>query len=269
MASSLEQDLLSKSKTDIYSKSKTDIDHGSTYDTDPDDMKDLVHTGSTYEANTNTNIKINDGDFFEWNNVNVSINGKQILHNICGRVGSGQLLGILGGSGAGKTTLLNAISGRILTKKPSALSNLCCVDKLKNIGTAVSGSVGFKEKEYRLGDSDSIKYILAYVMQNDIMCPTATGREALLFSAKLRGEKDHETQLKIIDNVTNSLKLNNCSNTQIGNDAIRGMSGGEKKRTSVGVELVVQPALIFLDEPTSGLDAFTALKTLHILKDLT
>lgn len=56
----------------------------------------------------------------------VTIQGKQILHNICGRVGSGQLLGILGGSGAGKTTLLNSISGRLLSKAPNAVTNTVC-----------------------------------------------------------------------------------------------------------------------------------------------
>lgn len=54
-----------------------------------------------------------------------------------GRVGNGQLLGIMGGSGAGKTTLLNAISGRVISKKPSTLSTLCCVDKFKQQGTTV------------------------------------------------------------------------------------------------------------------------------------
>ena len=67
----------------------------------------------------------------------VTIKGKQILHNISGRVGSGQLLGILGGSGAGKTTLLNAISGRILSQRKSTISSLCCFEKFKELGTTV------------------------------------------------------------------------------------------------------------------------------------
>ena len=177
----------------------------------------------------------------------VTINGKQILHNISGRVGSGQLLGILGGSGAGKTTLLNAISGRILSSRPSSISQLFCCDQVKQKGTQVTGSVGYKQQRFELGESDEIKYISAYVMQNDIMCPTATGREALLFSSKLRSKQSKEKQLKIIDSVATSLKLTDCQNTHVGNDAIRGMSGGEKKRTSVGVELVVEPSLVFLD----------------------
>ena len=133
----------------------------------------------------------------------------------------------------------------------------------------VSGSVGYQRRGFPLGDSDEIKYLSAYVMQQDIMCPTSTCREALVFSAKLRSKEDPEKQTEIIESVSKSLKLDDCAATRIGDDAIRGLSGGEKKRTSVGVELVVEPNLIFLDEPTSGLDSFTALQTLTILKGLT
>ena len=111
----------------------------------------------------------------------------------------------------------------------------------------MTGSVGYKGSEFILGKSDNIKYISAYVMQNDIMCATATGQEALRFSSKLRSNKSPEEQAAIIEHVTASLKLEDCRDTRVGNDAIRGMSGGEKKRTSVGVELVTEPELIFLD----------------------
>ena len=114
----------------------------------------------------------------------------------------------------------------------------------------MNGSIGYKQKEFVLGDSDQIKYISAYVLQNDIMCPTASCQEALLFSSKLRGDpiqKPINKQLEIIENVISSLKLKDCRSTRIGNDTLRGMSGGERKRTSVGIELVVEPSLIFLD----------------------
>ena len=114
----------------------------------------------------------------------------------------------------------------------------------------VTGAVGYQQHEWRLGDSDQIKYISAYVMQSDILCPTATCRETLMFSSKLRSPYGEDKRLRIIDAVTTSLKLKDCGDTRVGDDAIRGMSGGEKKRTSVGVELVVEPNLIFLDEPT-------------------
>ena len=111
----------------------------------------------------------------------------------------------------------------------------------------VTGSVASKGSEYILGSSDNIKYISAYVMQSDIMCPTATAAEALYFSSRLRSEKSQQEQDEIIEHVIKSLKLDACRDTRVGNEAIRGMSGGEKKRTSVGLELVTEPALIFLD----------------------
>eukprot|EP01084_Bolivina_argentea_P311666 539504_1 len=107
-------------------------------------------------------------------------------------------------------------------------------------------------------------------MQNDIMCATATCKEALLFSYKLRSTTNEANkQSEMINHIIESLKLEDCIDTKIGNDIIRGMSGGEKKRTSVGCELITNPSLIFLDECTSGLDSFTALNTLKILKKLT
>eukprot|EP01083_Nonionella_stella_P117746 351218_1 len=238
---------------DDSTKNSTSKDPDEEVEDSKDDRAELIHRTT----------------HFEWKGVNVTIEGKQILHNINGSVTSGHLLAILGGSGAGKTTLLNAISGRILSKTPSAISSVCCIPKCKSSGTQVNGTVAYKGSKYALGSSDHIKYISAYVMQSDIMCATATGQEALTFSSGLRSIKSPEEQQRIINHVVDSLKLKECNDTRVGNEAIRGMSGGEKKRTSVGVELVTEPELIFLDEPTSGLDSFTALKTMEILKDLT
>mmetsp|Transcript_64833 Transcript_64833/g.103157 ORF Transcript_64833/g.103157 Transcript_64833/m.103157 type:complete len:720 (+) Transcript_64833:91-2250(+) len=236
-------------------------------------LADVINYGSLSDADhdhSKPQHHVADSGYFEWKDVNVTIQGKHILHGISGRVHSGQLLGILGGSGAGKTTLLNSISGRLLSKRASTVRNsVCCLQRCKDRGIQVTGSVAYKGSEYKLGHSDSIKYISAYVMQHDIMCPTATASETLRFSSKLRSTKSVEEQQEIIEHVIQSLKLDDCKDTRIGNEAIRGMSGGEKKRTSVGMELVVEPELIFLDEPTSGLDSFTALKTLEILKNLT
>ena len=106
-------------------------------------------------------------------------------------------------------------------------------------------------------------------MQQDILCPVMTCKEALAFSAKLRRKDGFTKRVAVINAVIESLKLENCGDTRIGDRAIRGLSGGETKRTSVGVELVAEPSLVFLDEPTSGLDSFTALKTMEILKRLT
>lgn len=65
-----------------------------------------------------------------------------------------------------------------------------------------------------------------------------------------------------------NLGLSKCSDTKIGNNLIRGISGGERKRTSIGVELLTNPAMLFLDEPTTGLDSTTALSVISLLRDL-
>lgn len=64
------------------------------------------------------------------------------------------------------------------------------------------------------------------------------------------------------------LKLTKCANTKIGGALVKGVSGGERKRTSIGVELITNPTLIFLDEPTTGLDSYTSEQVMDILREL-
>lgn len=71
-----------------------------------------------------------------------------------------------------------------------------------------------------------------------------------------------------MDYLINELGLKKCQNTRVGGAIVRGVSGGERKRTSIGVELITDPSLIFLDEPTTGLDSFTAQTVVEILRSL-
>lgn len=97
---------------------------------------------------------------------------------------------------------------------------------------------------------------------------TSTAREALEFSARLRLPKtmSKAERTKLVDDIIESLGLKKCENTMIGSDLIRGVSGGEKKRVAIGVELVSNPTCLFLDEPTSGLDSYSALNVVAVLK---
>eukprot|EP00871_Galdieria_phlegrea_P004491 jgi/Galph1/5042/GphlegSOOS_G56.1 len=141
---------------------------------------------------------------------------------------SGQLLAILGPSGSGKTTLLNVLAGRV-----SASNNL-----------VASGSVTINGKKR---ESSSFKKLSAYVMQDDNMFPELTVKEQIAMSAKLRlpNSLDKSTKQRRVEQ--------------------RGISGGERKRVSIGIELVTDPSLLFLDEPTSGLDAFNAQNVVQTL----
>lgn len=114
----------------------------------------------------------------------------------------------------------------------------------------------------------NIRHSIAFVAQEDSLQVTATPREAIYFSAKLRLPRSTtDSQLNELTNrMLEELGLTNCSNTIVGAELVKGISGGERKRTSVGVELVTRPAVLFLDEPTSGLDSFSAVQLCQVLK---
>ena len=105
-------------------------------------------------------------------------------------------------------------------------------------------------------------------MQEDALLAQLTPKECLRFAANMRLQKSEEERTHIVDDLLDSLGLLDCKDTKIGNNLIKGVSGGERKRTSIGVELITDPCLIFLDEPTTGLDSTTALQVVLLLKDL-
>ena len=108
----------------------------------------------------------------------------------------------------------------------------------------------------------------AYVQQDDILFQTMTVRECLEFAAKLKLPGEYGQKMARVNDLISTLKLNKCQNTRIGGPLVKGVSGGERKRTSIGVELITDPNLIFLDEPTTGLDSFTATSVMESLGDL-
>ena len=107
------------------------------------------------------------------------------------------------------------------------------------------------------------------MMQQDLLYATFTPRETFKFIADMRlgSYSEEEKDLHVL-NVIDSLGLQKCADTYVGNEVIRGVSGGEKKRTSIGVELLINPSIMFLDEPTTGLDSTTALNVIKTLNNL-
>lgn len=89
-----------------------------------------------------------------------------------------------------------------------------------------------------------------------------------MFTAKMKMNTDYDKMEDRVDAIINDLKLDKCKNTYIGGPVVKGVSGGERKRTSIGVELVSNPSLIFLDEPTTGLDSYTATILMKIMQSL-
>lgn len=105
-------------------------------------------------------------------------------------------------------------------------------------------------------------------MQDDVIFHAFTVKEALTFAARLKLNVSIEEQDKRIAELIHKLGLDKCQNTIVGNALQKTISGGERKRTAIGVELITDPSVILLDEPTSGLDSFMAKSVCKLLQDL-
>ncbi|KAK1869887.1 hypothetical protein I4F81_012352 [Pyropia yezoensis] len=176
---------------------------------------------------------------------------RALLSGVSGGVRPGQVMAIMGPSGAGKTTLLNLLAGRL---EPAA-------------GTATRGSVtvnGTPRVAATFRDST------AYVEQDDAMYAALTVREQIDFTARLRLPQSTPPADRAarVEAVLAELGLTTVADRRVGGGAVRGVSGGERKRTAIGMELVTDPQLILCDEPTAGLDAAAALAVVRTLKTL-
>ncbi|KFA71533.1 hypothetical protein S40288_06824 [Stachybotrys chartarum IBT 40288] len=188
---------------------------------------------------------------FTWRNltytVKTSDGDRVLLDEVQGYVKPGMLGALMGASGAGKTTLLDVLAQR------------------KTEGT-IRGSVLVDGRPVPV----SFQRSAGYVEQLDIHEPLATVREALEFSALLRQPRDTPTEekLRYVDTIVDLLELNDLEHTLVGRPG-NGLSVEQRKRLTIGVELVAKPEiLIFLDEPTSGLDGQAAFNTVRFLRKL-
>lgn len=102
--------------------------------------------------------------------------------------------------------------------------------------------------------TNDFKYRVGYVVQDDIVSGNLSVRENLMFSANVRLPKNvkSESKEKIVNEVLMQLGLDKCADTRVGTEFKRGVSSGEKRRTNIGMELVLSPEVLFLDEPTTG-----------------
>lgn len=109
----------------------------------------------------------------------------------------------------------------------------------------------------------------AYVMQEDVLQPTLTVREVLGYAAELRlPGHSHEERRDAVKETILQLGLKQCADTRIGDTEHKGCSGGEKRRTSIGQQMLSNPSVLFLDEPTTGLDATSAFQVVQTLSSL-
>lgn len=177
---------------------------------------------------------------------------RRVLHGINGQVRSGQVLAIMGASGSGKTTMLNMLSGRMKS------SNKC------NAGGKIL--VNGRQRDF-----NTFRHIAKFVEQDDTtMFAELTVREQIVYAARLSLPNSVPEDRKIVrvEKIIQELGLSKCADTYIGSEIVRGVSGGERRRASIGIELVTDPSLIFLDEPTTGLDSFNAMNVMASLRHL-
>lgn len=174
---------------------------------------------------------------------------KEILRDVTGIIPHGKVTAIMGASGAGKTSLLNILA--------------CRIDKSSTVH--IDGDICVNGKPYDFG---SFGDFANYVMQTDLMMQTLTVRETLEFAAALKLNLEKEERDATILRLVKDLKLEKCMDVMVGGPELKGISGGEKKRTSIAFELISDPQVLFLDEPTSGLDSLTAYVIVWYMKRL-
>lgn len=167
-----------------------------------------------------------------------------ILNNISGEVHPGEMCALMGASGAGKSTLLDLLAQR------------------KNTGK-MSGSILYNNATNGLVS-------LAYVLQDNVHLALLTVRETIYYAALLRLPEHwpEARKVKRVDTLLKMLSLEHVADNTVGNETIRGISGGQLKRLSIAVEIVHLPAVLFLDEPTTGLDSATAFEVISALRRL-
>ena len=180
------------------------------------------------------------------NNNNNNNNTKILLNAISGEAREGEIMAVLGASGSGKSTLIDALADRISKE-------------------SLKGSVSLNGEVL---ESRLLKVISAYVMQDDLLFPMLTVEETLMFSAEFRLPRSLSKSKKRarVQALIDQLGLRNAAKTVIGDEGHRGVSGGERRRVSIGIDIIHDPIILFLDEPTSGLDSTSAFMVVKVLQ---
>lgn len=192
--------------------------------------------------------------YLVWENLSVMVpnlwNGQSrrlLLDDLSGYAEPGRIMAIMGPSGSGKSTLLDSLAGRLAQN------------------AVLTGNILLNGKKKRLEYG-----IVAYVTQEDTMLGTLTVRETIAYSANLRlpSSMSKEEVNDIVEGTLLEMGLQECADGIVGNWHLRGISGGEKKRLGIALEILTRPSLLFLDEPTSGLDSAAAFFVVQALRSI-
>ncbi|KAK9283806.1 hypothetical protein L1049_012060 [Liquidambar formosana] len=209
--------------------------------------KDLTFSGVISMA-TNTEFRRRRLIEVAFKDLTLTLKGKkkQLLRCVTGKIMPGRITAVMGPSGAGKTTFLSALVG-------------------KAIGCTTTGVILINGKNESI---HSYKKIIGFVPQDDIVHGNLTVEENLWFSAKCRlpAKLPKPDKVLVVERVIDSLGLQAVRDSLVGTVEKRGISGGQRKRVNVGLEMVMEPSLLILDEPTSGLDSSSSLLLLRALR---
>jgi len=162
------------------------------------------------------------------------------------RIESGNLIGLMGGSGVGKTTMLNLLHGKI---EPT------------------SGNLYINGYDL-YADSEKLMGLIGFVPQDDMLIEELTVHQNLYFNARLCfGDYKEEQLNQTVDKILLDLDLYEIKDLQVGDIMNKKVSGGQRKRLNIGLELMREPGVLFVDEPTSGLSSFDSEKVMSLLKN--
>lgn len=170
------------------------------------------------------------------------------LRNISFSEGHGKLVGIMGASGAGKTTLLNVLAG---------------IEKPTSGRVLINGYDLHKEKE-------KLEGVIGVIPQDDLLIEELTVFENLYYNAKLCfKDKTEEELVAMVDKTLSNLGLLERKDLKVGSPLNKMISGGQRKRLNIALELIREPSILFVDEPTSGLSSRDSENVMDLLRELT
>lgn len=172
------------------------------------------------------------------------------IHNMNFIGKSGELVGILGGSGVGKSTTLSIMSGTMRPQEGRIMIN------------------GYDL--YNDGDRESLRGVIGFVPQDDLLIEELTVYQNLYYNAKMCLSNLSGNELSdAVDIIIDGLDLNEARDLKVGNPLNKVISGGQRKRINIALELMREPTILFVDEPTSGLSSVDSEMVMYLLKDLT